>query len=85
MTIYSIELPKALTEVREILSGYDKRIIQQIPTTFLDFIDENYNKDYFPNIDKTKNINEQELLQTTRVILAIVYEKYLLKFNERRV
>lgn len=83
--ISSDDIHKALTEVRIILSGYDKNINKQIPQNFIDFIEEEYDKNYSPNIDKLKDINSQELLETTRVILAIIYKKYLMNYKGSQV
>ena len=83
--VYSInsqELSKALTEVKVILSGYNYEIIEKIPTTFINFIEREYDKNYFPNINVMEDINKQELMRTTRTILAIIYRKYLANINE---
>ncbi len=71
------ELRKALTEVKIVLTGYDDSIVNRIPKKFINYINENCDKQYVPNINPQININEQKLLRKTRVILAIIYRKYL--------
>lgn len=71
------DLFKALTEVKYIFSTYDETVLNKIPKKFLDFINDNYDREYVPNFNIFKNINNQKLLRKTRVLLAIIYEKYI--------
>lgn len=73
------EIFKALTEVKYILDYYDENIINKIPKDFLNFIEENLDKNYKPKINSFRNINTQSLLPQTRDILAIIYEKYIVE------
>ena len=73
------EIFKALTEVKYILDSYDENIINKIPKEFLNFLEENLDKNYKPKINSFRNINTQSLLPQTRDILAIIYEKYIVE------
>ena len=42
---------KAASEVIEILKHTDKKIVEKIPQKLIDFLFENEDKDYRPNID----------------------------------
>lgn len=66
-----------MTEVKYIFSTYDETVLNKIPKKFLDFINDNYDREYVPNFNIFKNINNQKLLRKTRVLLAIIYEKYI--------
>lgn len=70
------ELFKALTEVRVILGGMDEEIVNCIPEKFMNFIEDNYEKNYVPNINPLLSLKNQKLLNKTKVLLAIIYKKY---------
>ena len=61
----------------------EDELYEKIPKKFLAFIRENKDNNYVINIDYSKSINEQELLQQTRVILSLIYRDYLCTEEER--
>lgn len=70
------EINKAFAEVSSIIKHMDKEMYVKIPKGFIGLIENNKDKEYKVNIDYTKSINEQKLLQDTRVILALMYRDY---------
>ena len=74
---------KVFSEVYDIIYHMDKGLYNKIPKQFLDFIKENKDNNYIVNIDYSKNINEQGLLQQTRVMLSLIYRDYLCSEQER--
>lgn len=72
----SIEYSEAATEVLEILDNTNKEDIEKIPKQFIDFLKQNSSKNYKPNIDYSKPIEEMNLKKKTIDILAIICSKY---------
>ena len=70
-------IEQAYVEVSEILNHLNKDLYSKIPTTFINFINNNKDSNYKPNLDFSKNINDQSLLNDTRTILSIIYRDYL--------
>ena len=60
----------ALSEVDEILNYTDEELVKKIPIQLRILISNNKNKEYKPNIDRTRPISEQELLKETKAILS---------------
>lgn len=71
------ELFMALTELKVILSGFNEEVVDCIPENFIKFIEENYDRNYIPDINPLLNINRQNLLDKTKVLLALIYRKYV--------
>lgn len=74
---------QALSEVYSIINHLDKNLYKKIPNNFIKMIENNRDLKYDVNIDYTKNINEQNLLRETRVILSLIYRDYLCTKEER--
>ena len=74
---------QALSEVYSIINHLDKNLYKRIPNNFIKMIENNRDLKYDVNIDYTKNINEQNLLQETRVILSLIYRDYLCTKEDR--
>ena len=68
--------PKAYREVIEILKYIPRESLDKIPRdtvkTFIANMDKNYNF----KIDETKRFEEQELLEETKAILAVIFRDY---------
>lgn len=67
----------SFSEVYDILQHLNTKLYEKIPQSFIEFIDENRNKEYKVNIDYTKSINSQKLQKNTRIILSLIYRDYL--------
>ena len=74
---------QALSEVYSIINHLDNNLYKKIPDNFIKMIENNRDLKYDVDIDYTKNINEQNLLHETRVILSLIYRDYLCTKEER--
>ena len=72
----SLMYSNVASELLEIFKYLDKGLKEKIPQKLKENLDEIRNKEYKLNIDKTKTLNEQELLPQTRQVLSIIYLKY---------
>lgn len=68
---------QAFSEVYDILNHLEEELYNKIPTKFIAFLEDNMDREYIPNISYSKDISEQPLLRETKVILSIVYRKYI--------
>ena len=66
----------ALSEVDEILNYTDEELVKKILIQLRILISNNKNKEYKPNIDRTRQISEQELLKETKAILSLLFRSY---------
>lgn len=74
---------KAVSEVIEILNHTDKEIVEKIPQKFIDFLFENEDKDYIPNIDFYDENWEKSIQEDTQAILALLYRDYIVSEEEK--
>ncbi len=72
----SIELSESISETLDILKHMKKTDIDKIPKDFLEFLENNQSKDYVPNLDHSKKMNEMNLKEKTKVLLASIYLNY---------
>lgn len=77
------EFRKALTEVVEVLKNSEDSIRKKIPQEFNNFLNENMDKNYKPNIDFSKSNWEDNVKEDTKAILALIYRDYLVSKEER--
>lgn len=75
---------KALAELKVILENSEDEIIKKIPRKFLMFVEENCDKNYFCNINPEISINNQNILDETKYLIALVYRSYLCDENEKQ-
>lgn len=80
----TIEYQNALTEVEAILKLMPKDMLDKIPNSFLNFIEQKKSKTYIPNLNMELSLNEQSLLNETRAILSLIYRSYLCNTEEKR-
>ena len=67
---------KAYKEVIEILKYLPKESVNKIPKTMIETFEKKQKKDYVFNIDINKTFEEQNLLEETKDILAIIFRDY---------
>lgn len=77
-------LGKAYKEIYEIIKHSAKEIQEKIPNKFLNVIKSAMSKEYEPNIEYSKNINEQNLMPETYAIMAVIYRDFICS-KEKRV
>lgn len=68
--------PKAYKEVIEILKYVPKESVNKIPKSMLDTFNAKMDNNYEFSIDTNKGIEEQELLEETKAILANIFRDY---------
>jgi len=66
----------AYTEVYEILSYMPINYIKKLPIELLNLFEQKRNKDYKYCVNIKKKINEQDMLDETRSILAVLYRDF---------
>ena len=82
--IDDITFKNSLKEIYDILKNTEKDLVMKIPSSFINFIKENMNRDYVTNIQPNVNINKQPLLKETEAILSLIYQTYWMDDNEKK-
>lgn len=72
----SDKIRKAYSEVYEILQLLDDEFVDKVPKKFMEFIEKEKDNDYIPNIKPNVSLEEQELLEDTINILAMLKLDY---------
>lgn len=72
----TLEYKQSLTELNTIIHYMDIEYLKKIPQKFINFISENMDSNYEPNISKNIPINEQTLKKDTKVLLSLLYRNY---------
>ena len=67
---------KAYKEVIEILKYVPQESVNKIPKTMLETFEKKMDKDYVFNIDINKSFEEQNLLEETKDIFAVIFRDY---------
>ena len=80
----TIEYQNALAEVDMILKIMQKDMLNKIPNSFLEFVEQKKSKSYIPNLNMELSLNEQNLLKETRAILSLIYRSYLCDSDESK-
>ena len=81
----SLVFKNALKEVDYIIGMFPLVIQKRIPNNVKKDIAENMNNDYIPNLfDINKPIEEQNILEETKLILASIYKDYIVSDEERK-
>lgn len=73
---------KSLKEVYVVLNSSNNYIIQKIPDDVKQYIINNMDDKYNFEIDSNKSLNEQKLMDKTKITLANIYKKYLYDQDE---
>ncbi len=72
-----IQYSNALFQLCEILKYVEEDLKNRIPEQLINYFEENKSKDYNWEIDITKPLVEQQLLQTTKEFLTVIYRDYM--------
>lgn len=67
---------KAYKEVIEILKYVPQESVDKIPKTMLETFEKKMDKDYVFNVDINKSFEEQNLLEETKDIFAVIFRDY---------
>lgn len=79
----SLTCSNVACELLEIFKYFDKELKEKIPEKLKESLERISNKEHKFKIDKTKELNEQELLPQTKDILSVIYLKYCCTSDER--
>ena len=81
----NITYEKVLREVEHILQNSPKEIQDKIPNDFRNAIIEKMDVNYIPEpYDENKTLDEQNISEETKKILALIYRDYLVSDEERK-
>lgn len=84
VTNNNLTLKNALKEVDYIIQNLPLGMQKKIPSDFRKSIVKNMNKSYVPNaFDENKSLEEQNILDETKLILAAIYRDYIVSDEER--
>ena len=83
--INNVLLPKAYREVIEIIKYLPKKDYEKIPSSIIENMQREMDKDYIYDIVAYDNLDNQPMLHETEVILAIFYRDYWATDYERKV
>lgn len=79
----SAEFSEGISETLDILKHVDKIYTDKIPKKFKEFLEKNQLKNYIPNLDYSKKINEIHIKEETKDILAVIYMNYWCTSQEK--
>ncbi len=71
------ELSESAVEINAIFDNMNAETLKQIPNNFKDFLKKISSKTYSFQYDKSKKLEEQQLLPKTKGIIALIYRDYL--------
>lgn len=77
------EFAEATTEINKILSYLPIEYVEKIPTKLRKFFKDIESKEYIPNIDPYKQLDEQDLKPKTKTLLTIIYRNYWCNEQEK--
>ena len=81
----TITYEKVLREVEYILQQFPKEIQNKIPNDFRNTIVKKMDVTYIPETyNKNKTLDEQNISEETKKILALIYRNYLVSDEERK-
>ena len=79
----SIDLSESISETLDILNHIDKMYVNKIPRNFLKFLEKNKDTNYISKLDHSKKLNEMNLKEKTKNILATIYMNYWCNEQEK--
>ena len=77
------EFSEAISETLDILKYMEKSYIDKIPKKLRTFLEKNKSESYTPNLDHSQKLNEMNLKEKTKDILATIYLKYWCSTEEK--
>ncbi len=83
--INKLLLPKAYREVVEIIKFIPQSEYQKIPIDYIEKMQRYMDKDYNYEVVNFNNLEEQEMLYETEIILAFLYRKYWATENQKEI
>lgn len=78
------DFSKVAVEVNSIMENMSIEILKKIPEKVQNLFKENASKTYTFSYDKTKSLEEQEIMDKTRGVIALLYRDYICDENEKK-
>lgn len=78
------EFAEASAEINEILKYMPKEEVEKIPSKLREFFREVASKDYVTNINPDLPLDEQQIKEKTKDIIALIYRNYWCSEEERK-
>lgn len=78
------EFAEASAEINEILKYMPKEEVEKIPSKLREFFKEVASKDYVTNINPDLPLDEQQIKEKTKDIIALIYRNYWCTEEERK-
>ena len=80
-----IQYANAYTEVLDILKYISKEDYEKIPKSKIKVFEENSNKNYHFTYDENKTLDEQNVSEIAKMIIAILYRDYWATKEQRYI
>ena len=77
------ELKLSAVEINAILENMPNELLERIPLSVKDFFKQIASESYHFEYDKSKGLNEQNLMPKTKGVLALLYRDYISTENQR--
>lgn len=75
---------RAFKEVNEIIKFFPRSEYEKIPKNFINFIKENMDNEYNYIVKHIDDFQNQEMLEETKIMLAIIYREFIASNEERK-
>ena len=75
---------EAFVEVLEVIKNCEEGVKRKIPDRFINYLEQNADKNYKPQIDFTNDSWKKTIKQETQNILALVYRDYVVSPEKRK-
>lgn len=75
---------KIFSEVYDVLKFCSDDLFKKIPKKLIKFIDDNRDKNYITTINPYVSLEEQEIQEDTKVVLALLYRNYFADEDEKQ-
>lgn len=75
---------KAVSEVIDILKHSEIEVTQKIPKKFIEFLMNNSDHDYIPNINYSEENWENGIEEDAKALIALIYRDYIMGEEEKK-
>lgn len=77
-----IKYRKAFAEVLEVLEHTERTLVRRIPRKIIEFLNQNTDKTHRVVLDGSKKLKDQEISETAKGIIAMLYKNYICQTKE---